>query len=716
AVAWLPDGRRVVSAGDGGSLKLWDALTGRLLRTFVESGPIVSAVAISPSGTQLVSAGGKDEPIRLWDLEGGKELTTFGKPGDKAGREVRGLAFSPDGQRIAAGWYGNDTRVELWDLQSGAAVRSFAAPNGASFYGVAFSPDGRRVLATTYGKGDVWVWNVDGDGPRLRLTGHTNHAISGTFSPDGSRILTGSLDNTLRLWDAKDGSPIGAPFTGHAAGVRGAAFVGSGASAASCSEDGTLKLWDVATGQCVRTLAGHTHGVRGLSVSATGECIVSGGKDRTVRVWSLRPNNEVPSVLDDPAHGGAAVTTLAPTADGLSLVSGNEAGGVTLRDVATLRTLQTYAGHDRPIECAIPLDGGRRLFTADDMGAAKLWDVASGREVRSFPPRLKQRKDPRLRSNDWCYTAVSRDGGVAVSSVRRTVEVWSPASGEVLGELGPHDTDVTCVAIAPGGKRALIGDMDGTMYYWDLATRVLVSKTPRPDKPATLDCVTFATDGKTALAGGHDNVVRLWDLTSLHEVRAFQGHTLMVRAAGFGHAGRTIFSAGGDRTLRLFETDSGGELDLAAQFPAGVFAAVAVPPGHMIAVASGPRISVWDVSRAERHVEAESRVAAACDTLRDDPNNAAALRTLGEWYAFRGADNAAIDLLGRAQAAGDTNVSALTLARCHWRLGHDDDAARAFLSAIERSEAPAPYVNLCLAALERAKEAAKFAATNPAAP
>ncbi|MGB7158420.1 MAG: hypothetical protein WBD40_10175, partial [Tepidisphaeraceae bacterium] len=86
--------------------------------------------------------------------------------------------------------------------------------------------------------------------------------------------------------------------------------------------------------------------------------------------------------------------------------------------------------------------------------------------------------------------------------------------------------------------------------------------------------------------------------------------------------------------------------------------------------------------------------------LRAKSDDAPALLALGEWYAFRGADDWAVDLLERARAGG-ANVSSLMLARCYWQLNHRVGAAREFRRAIERNEAPAAYVNLCLTALER---------------
>jgi WD40 repeat protein/class 3 adenylate cyclase len=688
AVVWLPDGIRAASSGDDGSVRLWDARSGVQLRSFTGHKGLVGALAISPDGRQLLS-GGKDGMLRLWDIQrGDAPLRTLEGSED----EIRGAAFSPDGQFAVSGTYGIAPAVRLWRLDSGACIRTIPSPNGLSIYGVNFSPDGRRMLATTYGNGDVFVWDVEGDRPPMRLPGSGQYVIAATFSPDGQSILTSVYDNTLKLWDAATGK-LRATLTGHSAGVRGACFIGrDGNRAISCSMDGTLKVWDLTRAEAVRTFAGHTKGVRGLSVSSDGRRAISAGADDTLRVWDLGPNHEVPSSAD-----AAPITALATTSDANLLVSGTRSGVVTLRDLYTLKVLKSFPAHDRPIDCAVLLTTGN-LFTADDGGAATVWDVEAARPLRAFAPRVNTARFEKS------HSSVAADGSIALSSREKLIDVWSPASGALRHTLEPAISDVTCVALSPDATRALSGDKSGRFYYWDVGSGKRLFRSI-PKKTGTIDAIAFSQDGTYALSGGHDNLVHVWDLAAERKILPFEGHTGVIRAVAFGRDRRTAFSAGSDQTLRIFDVEAGREHDLAATFPLPLNAMALIPPGNGVAVAAGATISIWDISRAGRYVNDGPRVAATRAALASDARNGAALLTLGQWYAFRGTDDWAIDLLTQARAAG-AEVPSVALGRCYWRSDQRENAAREFRRAIERNEAPAAYLQLCVSAVEHPVEPA----------
>jgi len=698
SVAWLSDNVRAVSAGgEGGEVCLWDAQTGRLLRTFQENQPFVGAVAVSRDGKRLLSAG-KDQPSRLWDVETGNLLQELLEPPG----EVRGIAFSPDGRLAVSGSYRASTpTVRIWNLADKSKKREIPTPTGAPFSAVAFSPDGRQLLATTYGNGDVFIWDVEAeDRPPVRLDKPSKqHILCAAFSPDGRHVISGGHDGLLRLSDTSTGA-VAPPFKGHTAPVRGVAFTGGGgadgARVLSCSMDDTLKWWDVGSGEPLRTLAGHTGGVRGISVSADGNRGISASTDGTLRIWNLRAGSEVPSVQDV-----TSVTSLTCSADGLMLVCGNRTGTVTLRDLATLRVLRTVSVGDQPIDHAALLADGKRLFAADGAGLAKLWDVTGGPESRTYERRMEPGDIPPFRGSGWRYTRVAPNGSAAISARGGHIDVWSLETGEVLRSLGPVKGDITCLTISPDGKHALSGTHNGQLHYWDLSV-VQPVFAKDPPRSGALDVVAFAPDGKRALSGGHDMTVRAWDLSSpLREGRPYPGHTATVQGVGFGRDGQTIFSAGDDRTLRLFDMETGRELELGVTFQATPLGLAVIPPGDAVAVAAGRTIRVYDMSRAARHLDEQAHLVSARSALQaSQGRDAAALATLGRWYAFRGMDDWAVEMLEGARAAGDADVSSLTLARCYWQLDRTADASREFRKALDRNEAPAAYVKLCLAAVE----------------
>lgn len=198
AVAYSPDGKRILTGSTDKTARIWKARSAKSLKTLRGHTGAVRAVAFSPDGI-LVATGSDDKTARVWNAATGKLLFDFGGHG----AAVRTVAFSRDGRRLLTG--SDDGTLRLWDLALGRLIRSIDVQSKVQ--SVAFSPDGRRALVGTLAHQPQLRDLADGRLLRT-LWGHSGPVRIVAFAPDGRTFLTASDDRSIIVWDAPSATEV----------------------------------------------------------------------------------------------------------------------------------------------------------------------------------------------------------------------------------------------------------------------------------------------------------------------------------------------------------------------------------------------------------------------------------------------------------------------------------------------------------------------------
>ena len=216
-VAFTPDRKFLVSVGDDHTVRVWNVATKSLAKKWHPQLEQLFAVAVSLD-SQMIAVGGHKHGIKLWNL-----YTYEEKSLTKIDRETTGLAFSPDGKKLASSSF--DRTVQLWDLATGKELRKWLCSQVWT-YGVAFSPNG-ELIASGSEDYSLCLWDVNSGECRHKLLGHQKSVTTVAFSPDGEIVASGSVDETIKLWDVKTGKclatlEIPRPFAGSkVTGIQG---------------------------------------------------------------------------------------------------------------------------------------------------------------------------------------------------------------------------------------------------------------------------------------------------------------------------------------------------------------------------------------------------------------------------------------------------------------------------------------------------------------
>jgi WD40 repeat protein len=289
----------------------------------------------------------------------------------------------------------------------------------------------------------------------LVLAGHTDAVVCLDVTRDGKLLVSGGNDSTARVWDLQTGRQV--RLLGATVGrVWGVALMPDARHVLVARQSGTLDVHEVATGRKVRALARQAKAIRCIALLPDSKRAVTANYDKFVRLLDVEGMKELKQYA---GHTGGQLS-LACSADGkVALTGGGQNERVArLWDVESGKQLHALADHgERILGAAFAPDGRTAVTTCWDY-RVRLWDVASGKLVRSWSGPRK-----------FFGVAFAPDGRtLAAGDEAGRITLWDAVSGKALRTLDGHSLGVNVLRFSSDGRTLISGGKDRIIRVWKL--------------------------------------------------------------------------------------------------------------------------------------------------------------------------------------------------------------------------------------------------------
>jgi WD40 repeat protein len=319
---------------------------------------------------------------------------------------------------------------------------------------------------------------------------HSKDVRSVTISPDGKTLVTGSYDRTIKLWNRSTGKEI-RTLRGHSSGVRIVAISPDSKTLISGDETGVIKVWELSTGLEKYALREHFRetvtpnartvqesfrrepvGISSVAIRRDSETFASGDLNGYIKIWDLKTGKLLRTLrtFRELGEGSAksftysSVESMIFSSDGRTLASGGSNNTVPTFMVWNLSTgevIRTLILPEQPStigSVVLSLDG-KTLVSGDIGNVTKIWDLSTGKEVRTLTGGSGQ-------------LSFSPDAkALLVVSIHDTITLWNLASGQIIHQIKPVTNSLfgfVSAAVSHDGKIIIGGDSNGTVKIWNL--------------------------------------------------------------------------------------------------------------------------------------------------------------------------------------------------------------------------------------------------------